>query len=84
MLRPEWFTVSPAEGPAPDADGLALEAEVGASSYLGAFARVWVDVEGLAEPLVVEVDVTHRDQLERGTRLRLQVPHDRAVLVDEA
>jgi len=84
MLRPEWFTVSPAEGPAPDADGLVLEAEVGASSYLGAFARVWVDVAGLAEPLVVEVDVTHPDQLGRGTRLRLHVPHDRAVLVDEA
>jgi len=82
MVRPEWFTVTGADAARTTAGGLTFEAEVRATSYLGAFARAWVDVEGLSEPLVIEVNVTRRDQLERGTHLRLHVPHERGVVVD--
>lgn len=83
MIRPEWFTVSDETSPT-TATGAALTfaGTVTATSYLGSFARVWVDVEGLAEPLVIEADLEQRDQLARGSRLRLHVSDHRAVLVD--
>jgi len=83
MIRPEWFTVSDDTSPTTATDAaLTFDGTVAATSYLGSFARVWVDVDGLAEPLVIEADLEQRDQLARGSRLRLGVSDRRAVLVD--
>jgi ABC-type Fe3+/spermidine/putrescine transport system ATPase subunit len=83
MVRPEWFTV---DGAGADAaaggPGLSLEGAVQTRSYQGAFARAWVRVAGVDEPVVVEATVTQRDQLNAGTLLRLHVAHERAVVVD--
>ena len=90
MVRPEWFEVHPDAAPADSvaqAPGLAQDAvgvrgEVESRSYLGAFGRAWVRVDGLREPLIVETSMSERNQLARGTRLQLRVPQARAVLVD--
>jgi ABC-type Fe3+/spermidine/putrescine transport system ATPase subunit len=82
MVRPEWFEVSEADAPEPATGGLTMVGRVTSMSYLGAFARVWVEVEGIPEAMVIEVDLQERDQLQRGSQLRLQVPHDCAVVVD--
>jgi ABC-type Fe3+/spermidine/putrescine transport system ATPase subunit len=82
MVRPEWVEVSDADAPQSTAGGLAMIGTVGSVSYLGSFARVSVEVAGVPEALVIEVDLQERDQLQRGSRLRLQVHHDRAVVVD--
>jgi ABC-type Fe3+/spermidine/putrescine transport system ATPase subunit len=91
LVRPEWFSLADEpDGPegaperTPDPTGLALSGEVKARSYQGSFARAWVRVAGVAEPLVVEATLTRRDQLDVGTRLRLHVPHGRAVVIDAA
>ncbi len=83
MVRPEWFVLSddlPDHGTA--VPGLVLAGEVQTRSYLGAFARAWVKVAGMREPLVIEATLTRRDQLAAGTRLHLHLPHERAVVVD--
>ena len=69
-------------GPGAAAAGLILVGEVRARAYQGSFARAWVSVVGIGEPLVVEATLTRRDQLAVGTRLRVHVPHDRAVVID--
>ena len=83
MVRPEWFAVNgeAADHPA-GGSGLGLEGEVQTRSYQGAFARAWVRVAGVSEPVVIEANMTRRDQLAVGTRLHLHVPHERAVVVD--
>lgn len=82
MVRPEWFEVSEVDSPLSAAEALTMIGTVVSMSYLGAFARVWVEVDGIPEAMVIEVDLQERDQLQRGSKLRLQVPHDRAVVVD--
>jgi ABC-type Fe3+/spermidine/putrescine transport system ATPase subunit len=82
MVRPEWFALSDADTLAEPFDGLTLEGEVRSGAFLGAFVRAALTVPGIVEPLVVESTVTHEDQMTSGTRLRLSVPHDRAVIID--
>ncbi|MBA2666438.1 MAG: ABC transporter ATP-binding protein [Trueperaceae bacterium] len=82
MVRPEWFTLSPADEKAAITDGVVLIGEVRSGSFLGAFVRAFLEVPGIGDPLVVESTVTRQDQMASGTRLRLCLPHDRAVLVD--
>jgi len=81
MVRPEWFELAPAESAAPSTDGLTLVGEVRTTSFLGAFVRAWLVVPGLPEPLIVESTVVHQGEIVAGTRLRLRVPHDRAVAI---
>ena len=66
------------------ATGLTLEGEVLTRSFQGAFGRAWVRVADVSEPLVIDTPLTRRDQLESGTRVRLRVQHERAVVVEEA
>jgi hypothetical protein len=58
-----------------------LLGEVRTTSFLGAFVRAWLVVPGLSEPLIVESTVAHQGEIVAGTRLRLHVPHDRAVAI---
>jgi ABC-type Fe3+/spermidine/putrescine transport system ATPase subunit len=87
MVRPEWFELSDGGGDSAPGGGaaggaLSLEGEVRSASFLGSFVRAWVRVPGVTEPVVVESTVTAQGQMSAGTKLRLGVAHDRAVIVD--
>jgi ABC-type Fe3+/spermidine/putrescine transport system ATPase subunit len=83
MVRPEWFDVVEAHPDQPSGEGVELEGEVRAASFLGSCVRSWLTVRG-TDGVVLESDVTTQELLRTGTRVHLSIPQERAVLVDAA
>ena len=86
MIRPEWLEVVPAVRPDPHDDdtGRNVDGRVRTSTFLGSFARVWLDVDGLKRPLVLDVSASSSVSLESGQPLTVRIPDGRPVVMAEA
>ncbi len=86
MIRPEWLEVVPAAGrdPQDDGSGRTFDGTVRTSTFLGSFARVWLDVDGLERPLVLDVSASSSTSLESGRPMTVRVPDGRPVVLAEA
>lgn len=84
MVRPEWFdtTLAPLgnDNQTPN-EGLQLEGNIMASSFLGSHTRLWVRVGGLEEPIVVDTPAMSQDNMPEKGAVTLRLRHGKAVVV---
>ncbi|MEX2534457.1 MAG: ABC transporter ATP-binding protein [Trueperaceae bacterium] len=83
MVRPEWFEVATSEQERREwnaSEGVILEGTVTASDYLGSHNRVWLDVEGIADELAVDLPAKAIDSAEAGRKISVKIPNGRGIL----
>ena len=94
VVMPEWW--EPAEaggaeagGPATKdgggaaSGGVLFEGRVQAGTFLGAYARLWLELDGLDDTVIVDIAVRAKQEVEAGRRLRLALPPGAAMVIAE-
>ncbi len=90
LVRPEWWTSATlsdegagdgAEGDSRAAGAGLFDGSVQTGTFLGAYARLWVRVDGLDDTVLVDIAVRSKHEVEQGRRLRIALPAGAAMVI---
>src|SRR5699024_10908357 len=82
LVRPEWVELLPAEPGSDTAGGLQLSGRLRARDFLGSVLRIWLDIDGLADGLMIDLPASANERVGAGAVLSVRVSPDVAVLLE--